>query len=197
MRKLSAHFCLLPDGSVGKWPVISMNGEGVITGVRVNNDQFREEPGLEYYGGVLVPGFIEDMRDVSFDGIKEENIMKLMNRFYSDGSLKFICRSDQKHFSPGFKGEVFYDGAHICSEMQPFSGISFWERAKSEAKSKCGGDILKAIYSIQENIVGSLPDELRWGRIEEGSSPGILLIKGLNLTDMSLTEKSSIKILQL
>ncbi len=196
MRKLSAHFCLLPDGSVGKWPVISLNGEGAITGMRVNDEQFREEPGLEFYGGVLVPGFIEDMRDVSFDGIKEENIMKVMNRFYSEGSVKFICRSDQKHFSSGFRCEVFYDGSYIYSELQPFSGVFFWERVKIEANSKYDGNILKAIHSIQENTVGSLPEELRWGRIEEGNSPGILLVKGLNLADMSITEKSSIKILQ-
>ena len=46
-----------------------------------------------------------------------------------------------------------------------------------------------------EGIIHSLPEELKWGRIEEGYSPGLLLTKGLNLDDMSVTPKSRIKIL--
>jgi hypothetical protein len=69
MRKISAHFCLMPDGSLGKWPVIALDDSGVISEVRVHDHQFREEAGLEYYPGVLVPGIIEDLRNVNFDNV--------------------------------------------------------------------------------------------------------------------------------
>jgi len=62
MRKISAHYCLLPDGSLCKWPVITLDNEGDITEVR-GGEHLSEEPGLEYFGGVLVPGFIEDIRN--------------------------------------------------------------------------------------------------------------------------------------
>ena len=192
MRKLSAHFCLLPDGTLGKWPVISIDSEGRIKSVRVNDEYFREEPGLEYYGGVLVPGFIEDFRDVSFANAGD---IKLLNRFYSQGSIKFLCRQDQNFFPQGFGGEVFRDETFEQQKLQECSRKSFWEKAKGDALAGYEGNIIKSIFNLQEKIIKSLPEELKWGRIKEGFSPGLLLIKGLNLDDMSVTEKSTIKIL--
>jgi hypothetical protein len=40
-----------------------------------------------------------------------------------------------------------------------------------------------------------IPDELRWGAIEQGANPGILLIKGLDYDGMKARENTTIKIL--
>ncbi len=191
MRKISAHFCLMPDGTLGKWPVIGIDPDGVITELRVNSDHLNEEPGMEYYGGVIVPGFIEDIRSSIFPDLTEGEIVKLIDRFYSKGSIRFLCRSDQKYFNPTFKGKVFYDTSFIAEVRKLCRKESFWEKVKEEN----GGNIIDTIYSLQKKLTDDLPESVNWGRMEVGSEPGILLVKGLDYEGMKLTTKTSIKIL--
>jgi len=191
MRKISAHFCLMPDGTLGKWPVVSIDPDGVITELRVNSDHLNEEPGMEYYGGVIVPGFIEDIRNCIFPDHTESEMMKLIDNFYSRGSIRFLCRSDQKYFNTTFKGKVFYDNSFIAEVRKPCEKKSFWEKVK-EGK---GINIIDTIYLLQKKLTDYLPESVSWGRMKVDSAPGILLVKGLDYAGMELTDRTSIKIL--
>jgi len=193
MRKVSAHYCLLPDGSVGKWPVIVLDDNGSIVEVRVNAAQFREEPGLEYFGGVIVPGFIEDMRTVSFSGITEETLMRTLNRFQSQGSIRFLFGREQNTFLSVSKSKSFFDTEYEKKDGSMFAGISTWDRVKE--KTAGGDDVINAIFAEQSVILDKLPEQLKWGRIETGFNPGLVLIKGLDLDGMRLTANTKIKIL--
>ncbi|MBK3519589.1 hypothetical protein [Carboxylicivirga marina] len=62
MRKVSAHYYLRPDGSFGKRPIIEMNDDGCISGVRELGNDFQEEPSLEYYPGILIPAFVASVQ---------------------------------------------------------------------------------------------------------------------------------------
>ncbi len=191
MRKISAHYCLMPDGTLGRWPVIVTDAGGVIKNLKVNSDHLSEEPGLEYYGGVLVPGFIEDLRDRIFPGLSAKEMVKLTDRFYSKGSTRFLCRPGQNFFHAAFKGKVFYDSSFVSKYEKPYSEMSFWEKAVNEND----GDIISVLYSLQNGLTERLPVDVRWGRMEPGADPGIILVKGLDYNGMKLTNKTSIKIL--
>jgi hypothetical protein len=58
MRKISAHYYLRPDGKFGKRPIIELDSAGFINNIRELGDAFREEPGLEYFPGIIIPGFV-------------------------------------------------------------------------------------------------------------------------------------------
>ena len=192
MRKISAHYYLLPDGSLCKWPVITLDNEGDITEVR-GGEHLSEEPGLEYYGGVLVPGFIEDLRNIDLSDADEEEMLRLINRFNSLGSVRFLCDAEHKYTVKGVKGRFFFDDRRISENRVKLPERSFWERVREGVSDT--ENVLQRIHFLQKEIIKSLPDEVKWGRIEEGCSPGLILIKGLDYERMSLTERTTVKIL--
>ncbi|MDP4204581.1 MAG: amidohydrolase family protein [Bacteroidota bacterium] len=58
MRKLSAHYVLTDDGRFVKYGILSLDDKGTVIDVRDPKGEMNEEEGLEFYGGILVPGFI-------------------------------------------------------------------------------------------------------------------------------------------
>jgi hypothetical protein len=194
MRKISAHFCLLPDGSLAKMPVISIDENGVIRDIMVLGDGFVEEHSVELFGGVLVPGFIEDFRDVNLpDGAPGFSIE--VNRMYSNGSLKYLCNSCNKLFPTNFKGEVFCESSiKKGEELRGIPKQSVWEGIKKRSVEG-GVNIFESTHHYFSDMRNLIPDELRWGAIEQGANPGILLIKGLDYERMQLRENATIKIL--
>lgn len=195
MRKISSHYCLLPDGSVGKRPVIAVDDNGFISEIRVLGDNFIEEPGLEYFGGVLIPGFIEDLRNVELPEEAPFEPGRLLNRFYSNGSLRYLCNRNAIVFPPGFRGVVFFDEkGEDTGRTKPFPAMSAWEGIKEQCLQNNTG-IVQPLYEYFFSVKQSLPEKLKWGVLEAGANPGIILIKGLNFKDMKIKEKITLKIL--
>ncbi len=196
MRKISAHYCLLPDGTLGKMPVISIDDNNVIAEILIKGDDFKEEHGIELFGGVIIPGFIEDFRGVNFDSNAISEVTKEINRLYAKGSLRYVCYSNYRVFPPGFKGKVFYEDHEEREGVNIDTGqkISAWERIKRHS-SQTNTNILELIHNYFSNMKSVIPGELKWGVIEQGANPGLLLIKGLNYKEMKIRENTTIKIL--
>jgi len=58
MRKLSAQYIYTGEGKPLKRGIVSVSDEGTILNLKDTGGAFREEAGLEFYNGILVPGFI-------------------------------------------------------------------------------------------------------------------------------------------
>lgn len=58
MRKLSSHFIFTGPGPVLKYGIIVLNDEGVVTDLIDTGGIPSETEGVEFYPGVLCPGFI-------------------------------------------------------------------------------------------------------------------------------------------
>ncbi len=58
MRKISAHYILTEEGHFLKYGILLLDDNGMVLGVRDQGGIMGEEEGLEFYGGILVPGFI-------------------------------------------------------------------------------------------------------------------------------------------
>lgn len=58
MRKLSAHFIFTGSGEVLVKGIILLNDDGIVTDVIDTNGELDEIAGLEFYSGVLTPGFV-------------------------------------------------------------------------------------------------------------------------------------------
>lgn len=58
MRRFSAHFIVTGTGAVLKKGIISVNDEGVITELTDTGGELEEKASVEFYNGVLVPGFV-------------------------------------------------------------------------------------------------------------------------------------------
>ena len=58
MRRFSAHYIITGTGTVLKKGIVSVNDEGVITELTDTGGELTELASVEFYNGILVPGFI-------------------------------------------------------------------------------------------------------------------------------------------
>lgn len=58
MRRFSAHYIITGTGAVLKKGIISVNDQGVITGLTDTGGDLAESASVEFYNGILVPGFV-------------------------------------------------------------------------------------------------------------------------------------------
>ena len=192
MRKISAHYCLLPDGTLGKMPVIAIDDNNVITDVLIMGNDFKEEHGVELFSGIIIPGFIEDFRGVTATSAQTKEI----NRLYVQGSLKYISYSNHIVFPAGFKGKVYYEvrKERNADNIDTLQKTSAWEKIKIQSV-QTNISILDLIHNYFSDMRNIIPNKLMWGMIEQGANPGLLLIKGLDYKGMKTGKNTTIKIL--
>ena len=58
MRKFSAHYIFTGTGIVLNKGIVTMNDEGVVTEIIDTNGRLEEQANVEFYNGVIVPGFV-------------------------------------------------------------------------------------------------------------------------------------------
>ena len=58
MRKFAATYLFTGQGKPVRNSILICNDDGTILGVEHRDEAFREEAGVEYYSGILVPGFV-------------------------------------------------------------------------------------------------------------------------------------------
>ncbi|MEI6142717.1 MAG: amidohydrolase family protein [Mariniphaga sp.] len=58
MRKISAHYIFTGTGVVLNKGIVTVNDEGVVTEILDTNGQLEEQANVEFYNGVIVPGFV-------------------------------------------------------------------------------------------------------------------------------------------
>ncbi len=58
MYKFSANYIYLGNGEILKYGIIKLNESGVVTEIIDTKGVLKEEPSLQFYGGIIVPGFI-------------------------------------------------------------------------------------------------------------------------------------------
>ncbi|MBS2100790.1 hypothetical protein [Carboxylicivirga linearis] len=178
MRKLTSHYCLKPDGSWAKRPIIKLNDAGVIIEVREMGDDFVEEPNLEYFPGVLVPTFLMRIHTDDFD---KANI----NRAIIEGARRFII--DKEMSFPNRVRSIVKSGFNTGSADSP------WTLIKSEVIE--GLDLASAIMNQTQKIAQQFSLDDEWGVIKEGANPGLLLLKGIDLKEFTITSNTDLKVL--
>ena len=97
-RKFASHYFLKPDGALGRWAIIEFSDKGEVLSVSYNSEKLVEQPFLEFYGGILIPGLI----DFSNGTVLDE---KTLNRHFAAGTFAICCSENapsEKRKSPPF-----------------------------------------------------------------------------------------------
>ena len=71
LRKISARYIFTSIGEVIEKGIIVINEEGIIIDVVNTYGQITETEGLEYYSGIICPGFINSLFAIKFKNIAE------------------------------------------------------------------------------------------------------------------------------
>ncbi len=84
MRKLAANIVFTCNSNPIKFGCVVVDDDGTIIDIIDNNGHLVEEEGLEYYNGVIVPGFIVANTTAAADNTKNKQL-----RFKSGVQLEF------------------------------------------------------------------------------------------------------------
>ena len=170
MRKISSHYYLRPDGEFGKRPIIQLDDEGRIISVFEAGDNFKEETSLEYYPGIIIPGFIASIRDENSGDVR-----KVKARAKANGVLRLKENTN-----------VLSSDDYICA----------WHSLLKYDKT---GNVLFSLKNyLSEHTVkaAQILGEREWGVICEGARPGILVLQNIDLRSFTLRPNSSFRLIQ-
>jgi hypothetical protein len=169
MRKIGAHFYLRPDGTLGKHPVIELGDDGTILKVRELGEHFKEEPSLEFFSGLLVPGLVEDWSTLN---MSQADFEVNLRRAKASGSIRILPPSS-------FGNEK--------SSYQPV-----WQKLLNHPETE---NILQELKQYTFDASKGIGKENDWGVLKEGATPGIVLIQGVNWDTLTVKDNARIRII--
>jgi len=112
MRKLSAHYIFTGTGRILPKGIITLTDEGVIADITDTNGALEEMAGVEFYSGVITPGFINTHCHLELSHLRSifpeksglPGFLKLMANHRNDGEDKVIkgaCEADFEMWKNG------------------------------------------------------------------------------------------------
>ncbi|MGQ1787832.1 hypothetical protein [Saccharicrinis sp. GN24d3] len=186
MRKIAAHYWLRPDGSIGKFPIVTFNEDNQIAEIR-ERDTFREEASLELVNGFLVPGLIEFY---SFPAsVKQPSqIKKYLNRLIISGVQVLGVPNDIYKNVNGLSS-----GNLKVFKLEQFKfPVEDWVGFE---KIQNANDSIQQLKKLTIGYAKVLGIDNRYGSIEVGKKPGILAISNLSYETFNINHKSKLKII--
>lgn len=186
MRKIAAHFWFRPDGTVGKYPIISFNEDNYIIDIR-ERGQFEEESGLELFNGLLLPAFIDNLPDVVFKE-DELSLKKYLNKQFIDGTRILGVN------------KVFFEQASALF----FKGIEFVSSSSVFFENDNLNTAFKKIVNIRSCFIEELQNYTMknafslgvhdvYGTLEVGKKPGLLAISNVNYKTLDFSVNTKLK----
>ncbi len=189
IQKFAAHYMLSPEGRFLKWPVLSVRDDGQILEVQTFPDGLKEQAGVSFFSGFLVPGFI----DIWLNGPTASSFdNRFFNRHFSQGTL--IMRKPEN-----FDEECRKSFPLLCNCSSIPSGtrlsdgdLPLWERIKTAHISDGAFSLQGLLQKITVGAAGYAGIS-NAGRLEPDASPGLLVVRGADLTGPSLTPGANVK----
>ncbi len=136
MRKIAATYIFPLNQQPVKNGILTCTNDGTIVEISGNNDKLAEQPGLEYYSGILAPGFVNTHCHLELSDLKgkiEENtgiagflgkINELRNR-ETENREKSIHVADRKMWAAGIAAAGDISNSTVTIETKKNSGIYY------------------------------------------------------------------------
>ncbi len=218
LRKISSRYIYTSKGEVLENGIVIVNNEGIIVDLINTNGCILEEEGLEYYSGIICPGFIISCKNLLLNDAKEARQLDLFlfkRGIVSVGDFSF--KNNIKYYNDGNK--VIYQDVSSIFESSTFTQNEIVKHNSEGENIYCLGFSsnysvnsfsLKSILSdlLESGIINSFNDivellcvkgakylgiEESYGTIEKGKKPGLNLISGLNLSNIKSTSDLLLK----
>lgn len=190
IRRFSSHYALMPDGTLGKWPVVEITSDGEIVSVSASPDGLKEQPSLEFHGGILIPGFVDASPDCNL--LVTDN--RSINRHNAAGTLILGCSAEitskyRERINPPFFVTI-KNSTPTKSAILSSRGFSMLDRLKTlslELEHLLLVDLLLQGTATGADILGM---ENLFGRLKPKLFAGLLVLEQIDLQNMRLTSQT-------
>jgi len=196
--KFAAHYILSPEGQLIKWPVITIRKDGVILEVKNHNTAFREEHGVMFYSGILLPAFIDIWWKYP-QNIEKDIATNISDHFNMGTLLLGFPHSPQKSPTfPNTNGPILfnqrfpYSHPEIFPDLTTDNTLPIFKRIKKILRKNKNIELHKilAAATSEAAIITNHPE---LGRLEAGCSPGLILLQNADLVNFKMTPQTTIK----
>jgi hypothetical protein len=189
MRIISAHYAWNGKESFVKNPLLYLNEQHEVVKLVGMGDSYTEHAQVEFFGGVLVPGFISNLLIEEPDS----NIDNQLNRCFTQGSL-YVLLSGSNQTIPILDNRInpkVLMTSSILSTTSPWNQIC--ERVKTGKENNIDKLLRTFLYQpwAENNML-----ELG-GSFDESTKSGVLLLNGINWNDMTFNTSLSLKIIHI
>ena len=192
MRKFSAHYIFTGTGVLLNKGIVVTTDQGVITEIIDTNGAFEERSSVEFYSGIITPGFID--ANLTSDPLSPEvNLSESSHqKFTILDAVNALVTND-----------LFTNAQHGLQENRKICiGLKSNTSNDQEALFKLIKDLLLTFPMISltqiitwatRNSAEALSISVRSGTIEVGKQPGLNLIGGLNMEILAIKSTSTLK----
>lgn len=193
-KSFAAHYALLPNGDLGKWPIITVDESGVIIQLELR-ESFKERPGLEMHPGILLPGFV----DVYERNSHTEVIAPNFNRHFAHGTIllgsSFLqqLKSFPRLTSPA-------SNYHKCVDFlirDSKEDLSLFTRMKEYHQHFPAQKLSDILFCATQEGASKTEFGHQVGQLKEGFKPGVMVLQKVDLNVMQLTADAQVKWLSL
>ena len=196
-RFFTAHYLLLKDGTLGAWPVVEMSDYGEVLSVELHPEGLKERPGLQLHGGLLMAGMV----DAGPIDASLEYSQRVLNRHFSSGTL-FLGSdtSDSALYPPPFLIDSLPESTCPYSFLHRNKDnfqIPLIDRIRQFCSREPALNWLSLIGEAAAWTSAQRDDLADMGSVEPGQKSGLLVVKNLDLSKMTMTDDMHIKWLSL
>jgi len=186
IRHIASHFILLPNGNLGKWPVITINSCGEILNIETRSS-FTERPGLELYPGLLLPAFT-DIFVKDDDGIQTSAIN--FNRHFSEGTILLGCHNCKTNGFPITTKALSGELVKADFLIRPvYTDTPIFSRIKANTTTP----LIEKLYLGTYLSANQTQYKNQLGQLSNGFKPGLIVLQGIDLVKMKLANSAKIK----
>lgn len=175
IKRFASHYFLRADGTLGQFPVVAVADDGTILSVEEHGRGFTETAGVSFFGGIMLPGFIAYAADGTVFSPSRIRQLRM------GGFLRFVCNNnagalDVSHLTCMAEASV----VEGCEPLPPFSGQD---------------DFIHRVRQLTQQRAQKLLVYPQWGVLQAGSSPGIMVVEGIDLRSFAMVKTPGFRIL--
>lgn len=188
MRKIAAQLIFTMHKPPIKNGYLVIDNKGFVQQIINTGGTIPEMAGLEFYNGIIVPGFVDVASSVELpESMKylelSDNIEKRFITHY-----EFANREAIKQLKKKLRWQFAY-GTQVISNSKEPNGLGAFE----ELKLQKTGNFEKKLQELTLENAEFLGVSDNNGTIEKNKKPGINLISGFDFKNYTLPEQASIK----
>jgi len=195
MRILASHYALLPELRLVKYPKVYIQESNEIERIEFNEQEFIETPSTEFFGGLMIPGFIADLSDLAPD-TSPSQLNLLLGRLYRDGIQYVILPSLLEKVVDLKANAGLYFLFKETESQQRINIDAFenpWQLLCQQVKSDKNNSVIDLLDNYLVQPWKEWLDNLPGGNIQKGSKPGIMLVNGINWSTFTFTNSLTIQ----
>ncbi len=183
MRKIATHYWLRPDGTLGKFPIVTLNAQNKIIEIR-ERETFIEEPSLELINGLLLPGFVDFLPKES-EKWDSSQLKRSLNLVQING-VKAL----------GVPVGIFQEALTLVKNRIKLVEYNHNKQVFSPIieRLNVSTNLIESLLQLSIENASILGVSNDFGSIEVGKSPGLSSLIGIDYRSLQLNTNSKLKL---